>query len=646
MNPTNFEELQNRIQAIDSALAPDREIFGDIEKLSAYIDGVFERLTSLMGGIDKHTTALSDREYRANKHRKEALINLCREADDRFSKAYPTLCVPAQIIHLNAPCTPLSFEELNRRYDIELAAAIYMLDALYDSDGNEDAAELLPTSREELSQVYLPTISDAVHSDDELRAMLAMIRKGSPLGVLLSGGEPADLPYQKQFDALCAIIGKAANDAKEHFLSALWDFTDAVLNAAKDRLDAPDKALQNVAAIRTAPFADATVTSSELSDRLDELQALTDNLERFYCLIQTLTEADRQNADLYADIPLPAIDNPYELCFALTMLAESDHVWLYNLSYGVISCACQALPWAGMGAVDPDNAAEEMDVDYEYLASLIEKTPGWDDDRTNALFYKKLLPSPLAESPRRRISIAQLTFLSSGLVPPRRGSSISYTRALLNDTQLSDEQRELLYEYLALAYAINHKEPDYSALEEDEGSEGSAENSAAENKLLRAEIKRLKNTIHQFERRNKDTEKQLSHANRKLDALNLELAELRTMIREAPENDESITFSFPYTAKKRSVIIGGHDSWLKAIRPLLENVRYISSSEQPNPNLILGSEIVWLQTNAMGHSGYYKVMDLIRRNHIKVCYFSYASAEKCAEQFALEDSAEPDETEE
>ena len=36
-------------------------------------------------------------------------------------------------------------------------------------------------------------------------------------------------------------------------------------------------------------------------------------------------------------------------------------------------------------------------------------------------------------------------------------------------------------------------------------------------------------------------------------------------------------------------------------------------------------------------SSYYKVIDAIRRNNIKVYYFGFASAEKCAEQLALED---------
>ena len=30
-------------------------------------------------------------------------------------------------------------------------------------------------------------------------------------------------------------------------------------------------------------------------------------------------------------------------------------------------------------------------------------------------------------------------------------------------------------------------------------------------------------------------------------------------------------------------------------------------------------------------------MDIVRKNNIKVCYFQFASAEKCAEQFAMDE---------
>ena len=638
-----MQELQNRIDTIEKALSPEREIFSDPERLSEYIDEVFARLSFSFNEFgNRKNSALSDSEYHARKRGKEALIRLCAAYDERFKDKYPALCIPAQLIHMNAPCTDLSFDQLNRRYDYALAAAIYLLDALYDSDLFDEAAEYFPTSREELSSVYLPNLSDAVHSDDELRAMLLLIQKGSGLYPLLTGDTTAALPYREQFEAIVALIGDdRVNHAKERFIALLDSLADSLFACAGSHLEAMDTARRKLSAIQSAPYSDMTVSASDADERVAVLEQKADDLIRFYCLIQTIFDPDSERSDLYADIAAPEIGDPYELCFGFLMLSDSDHLRLYSLSYNALNLACQALPWAGMGVVDPDNTLGEIDIDYEFLASLTAKTPGWDNNETNSFLYKKRLPSPLLTERRQELNIAQLTFLSSGLVPPRHGSSISYTRALMNDSDLSDAQRELLYEYLALAYAINHKEPDYSALEDDDGDTVGSEDSA-EIKQLRSEIKRLKSTIHQFERRNKDTESLLSQANKKLDAAAKELAELRTMIRQPDESvdDTAVSVVFPYTAKKRSVIIGGHESWRKAIRPLLENVRFISSSEQPNPNLILGCDVVWFQTNAMGHSGYYKIIDLVRKNHIKVCYFSYSSAEKCAEQFALEDSEE------
>ena len=103
------------------------------------------------------------------------------------------------------------------------------------------------------------------------------------------------------------------------------------------------------------------------------------------------------------------------------------------------------------------------------------------------------------------------------------------------------------------------------------------------------------------------------------------------------QEKEKLKVQFPYTAKSRSVIIGGHETWAKAIKPLLKNVRFIDLHEQPNARLIANSEVVWIQSNAIAHKHYYKVMDIVRKYKIKVCYFQFASAEKCAEQFAMED---------
>ena len=49
------------------------------------------------------------------------------------------------------------------------------------------------------------------------------------------------------------------------------------------------------------------------------------------------------------------------------------------------------------------------------------------------------------------------------------------------------------------------------------------------------------------------------------------------------------------------------------------------------------ADVVWIQTNCIGHNTYYNVIDLVRRYGRKVRYFKYASAVKCAEQVAEEE---------
>ncbi len=99
---------------------------------------------------------------------------------------------------------------------------------------------------------------------------------------------------------------------------------------------------------------------------------------------------------------------------------------------------------------------------------------------------------------------------------------------------------------------------------------------------------------------------------------------------EEESKGEAEQFAFPYTLKKRVVIFGGHDSWSKAIRPLLRNVRFISKEASPQADVIRKADVIWIQTNAMGHADYRKIMETARAYRIAVKYFTSASAERCA----------------
>lgn len=134
--------------------------------------------------------------------------------------------------------------------------------------------------------------------------------------------------------------------------------------------------------------------------------------------------------------------------------------------------------------------------------------------------------------------------------------------------------------------------------------------------------------------------------NEKLRQQNMEMLEELNALRaivfnrmtgENSELDEKQGIIFPYTVRQRVVIFGGHDTWSKAIRPLLLNARFIDRNTQPNRDMIKKADVVWIQVNALGHKHYTNIMDTARAHGVAIRYFSYSSAEKCARQLAQED---------
>lgn len=121
-----------------------------------------------------------------------------------------------------------------------------------------------------------------------------------------------------------------------------------------------------------------------------------------------------------------------------------------------------------------------------------------------------------------------------------------------------------------------------------------------------------------------------------------ELHDLRELIfRQQDGSYESLqpskNISFPYSTDSRIIVFGGHESWVREIRKKLPTVRFIDRSAVPNANMIRKADAIWIQTNAMCHSQYYKVVDEAKKNNIPIRYFSFASPNKCAEQFVQED---------
>lgn len=95
---------------------------------------------------------------------------------------------------------------------------------------------------------------------------------------------------------------------------------------------------------------------------------------------------------------------------------------------------------------------------------------------------------------------------------------------------------------------------------------------------------------------------------------------------------------YPYETKKRTVIFGGRETFLKAIKPMLPTAKFVDVSNYAfNPEIIRNADVVWIQNNCISHSQFWNIVKICKIAGVQMRYFAYASAAKCAEQLVTED---------
>ena len=169
---------------------------------------------------------------------------------------------------------------------------------------------------------------------------------------------------------------------------------------------------------------------------------------------------------------------------------------------------------------------------------------------------------------------------------------------------------------------------------QDQLSEAKRENEALRNELA-ALRKKTRREVSEWEE-----ERRISLQEHR------ELADLRELVfckeqGEEPEEESAAPAQvvLPYSVRKKTVVFGGHESFRKAIKPLLPDVRFVDAGRSTfSPDLVRNADVVWLQTNRMSHSQFYQIAALCRGAGIQMRYFTSASAEKCAVQLAEEDT--------
>ena len=344
------------------------------------------------------------------------------------------------------------------------------------------------------------------------------------------------------------------------------------------------------------------------------------------------------------------IELPYALCFAFLYLLDqgSDLPWAYSISLPLMEQCASVLPWRyAEFEEDPIDIWTHFDEEQDAevfghgktdLPKRI-KVPELED--WYGTFYENVRESD--PEYRESRNLVQIVYELTGTVMPRNLTRYENALADLDYYGITGKKalHPLLY-CMTMLGEVRHRTHTFHLPDEpaDAADNSSVEELREKLRKLQAENQQLRQAAYESSRENRELQKKLDASEHSAQADRQELADLRSLVfnrqEDAPEEPTG-KVEFPYTAKSRIVVFGGHDSWAKEIKPRLPNVRFIDRTMLPNAQLIRQADTIWIQANALSHAFFYKIITEARKYDIPVRYFSFASAEKCAEQLALAD---------
>ena len=347
----------------------------------------------------------------------------------------------------------------------------------------------------------------------------------------------------------------------------------------------------------------------------------------------------RQAAELLLDF---GAGDPYDLCTAYLLLCEQGHALahLNTLTAAVLAYANSRLPFSSE-ALFIESHIIDKDADADYTMHEIKGY--WSD-------------TPDTNPYTDRITYGQALYACADIIPPRTGN---ISQELVDELQEYGIPEAMAHEIAMITHLFHHTQYrdinfgellEVSSLEElkritEPSGEASPAELTPEEKLAAAEkqidaltqkVIMLQQALSATEREQQKLQKQLETTESSAAADHDELIALRETIfrmqsaEEEPSPDDSITF--PYTTTRRICVFGGHDTWRKAIKPMLPEVRFYDRDTLPRPEVIRYADIVWIQPNAISHGNYYSIINAAREHKVPVRYFGYASARKCAEE--------------
>lgn len=617
--------------------------------------------------------------------RMKAVAHLMPEMQERYAKTYPEIAIKDEFADI-ASLPILSYDSIDGESNLCLGAAIWMLDQIWEDGKIRELCALLP---EECDYVDIPDVYDTRFSDEIIEGMLWAVQ--NRYGETERYVVPSNILSRKGDSTFHAILDLIPDVSKEVAAAQLktkfWEWADLYFKALNPLIhemrrqeENLDRLTEQIEEIEkkyfpkkqakptlplTAPlplFDDTPIKKQKLE--ADMLMCQIDKAEeahndirkkigdfRFTGLQASVMSRDRlikcMDADQAEAMYNFSVEDPYELCFAILYLfdQDDDYAWVYSFMTAVICRAASMLPW-GLDCYEEEDGF--WFDDDKWIPSM-PLNPEWYETRYAGRKYEEDEEEP------HEVSIAQIIYEHTGAILPRNMHRFDDAFRPLKKRGLKPSEANMVCALMNVLGEARRRQEyisdggfreglEWNSIAQPEKTE-EADSVAEENERLKKELAQLKEQAkkanYALNRENRELKEKLEKSESAAGEMTQELADLREIVFNQQSGTEEkaaeVKITFPHHTNRRILAFGGHDSWLREIKFKVPDVRFMGE-DISSPEIIRRADVVWIQTNCIGHKSYYNIIDLARKHDRKVRYFKYASASKCAEQIIEEEN--------
>ena len=551
---------------------------------------------------------------------------------------------------------------------IVLASAIWILDQLKVQGDLEKIYPYLPAVDED--DVFI-NVHHPQYDDELICALIKLIyfRNEESYGTVdwhlsvLSSSKGTSEP-RKAYEAVISLIDpNAINKAKEEYERKVWEFYRLAFSSAIKMQDEEERIEEEIASLqktlmRPSPMLLRNPNSLfETNDPTTEkIQKLNYRLERFQNtawyteigLSDSREKIARRFRDVIGekmveDLNGFSVDDPFVAAFALHILFDEDSLlpWLYYGSICVTYTLVDQLPFynrfAEKGKPQLLNKANNILYTHRF------KGIRWDD-------ATDCLGEPVERTFGKNLS--QILYHSSQTLYPRVADEMPELEKFFEDLSLENENEKQLYALLIhLLGSTNKDQESLQAYRLSREIEKMAEENAAVESVdttdleeavtvLQGRVKALSQALYEETCLKKNAIFENNQLVCENERLIRELADLRELVfmqqsDEPVETEVKEEIKFPVETTGRIVSFGGHPNWISEMKKLLPNVTFYSPDVVPNKDAIRNAEQVWVQTQCISHSAFYRIESALGEK-TQMRFFPNQNVRNCAEKMAGE----------